>query len=256
MPSFWKQTREYIVLILFLSVFVTLFYFGIVHFTRENQEKMDAIQQVMVDRKIFAEQLEKIPIMRSEVEMIQSKHEQTHLFFSPERVVALVEKVEEIGQNLGVEVVSEESPVKSLAPVKKKVPTSTTEDGTKKDSKKSTVPVKKKEEKPLPPMLVSLLPAEQSAFITFRVRGSYSNVIAFSNKLDTMPAMMDVLSLEMSQMSDDTDDEIQTQVTSARNIASNDSPFVVEVQSDIPAQAVFSAKEVTALFHVVLYLEL
>ncbi|MGB2791565.1 MAG: hypothetical protein WBC29_03355 [Candidatus Moraniibacteriota bacterium] len=223
MLIFWKQSREIIVTLGMTGFFAALIYFGVVRILENNQGKMESIQQAMVDRKMLEEQSAGISNMRETWERIQAADGKLEVFLPKDHIVSLVESLESIGQELGVSVLSEASPTSLLAAppakkmlVKSVVPTS--------DEPASS---EKTGEAPTKDILVSLLPEERSIFITFKVTGTYNHVLAFLQKLDTMPVLLDVLSVEISPA--ETVDDGQSVPVSVSGVSS--SPFAVKSSS-------------------------
>lgn len=198
MLGFWKQSREFVVILGMVGFFATTIYFGVIRIQEKNRGTMELIQQAIVDRKMLEEQSNGISRMRDSWEHIQSVDEKLHVFLPKDRIVSLVESLEAIGKELGVSVVSEASSTPMLAtpPAKKKVVKSVapTKDESGESSPASDTSGKDAQKE----ILVSLLPEERSIFITFKVTGSYDRVVAFLHKLDTMPMLLDVLSVEIS----------------------------------------------------------
>ncbi len=197
MSGFWKQFREFATILGIAGIFFATIYLGVIRIQEKNQETMESIQQAIVDRKIFDERLGEIPRMRVSWEHIQSADGKLSVFLSKDHIVSLVESLEAIGKDLGVTVVSEASkPILSVPSGESDnaegVASMRNEsDGTSSSSGDSEKVAQKE-------TLVSLLPENRSVFITFKVTGSYERVISFLNKLDTMPTLLDVLSVEIS----------------------------------------------------------
>jgi len=198
MSGFWKQFREFATILGIAGIFFATIYLGVIRIQEKNQETMESIQQAIVDRKIFDERLGEIPRMRVSWEHIQSADGNLSVFLSKDHIVSLVESLEAIGKDLGVTVVSEASlrPMLSVpsgeSDIVEGVASMRNEsDGTSSSSGDSEKVAQKE-------TLVSLLPENRSVFITFKVTGSYERVISFLNKLDTMPTLLDVLSVEIS----------------------------------------------------------
>ncbi len=252
MLIFWKQSREIIVALGMIGFFAALIYFGVVRIMENNQGKMESIQQAIVDRKMLEEQSAGISSMRETWEHIQAADGKLEVFLPKDRIVSLVESLESIGQELGVSVLSEASPAPLLAAppakktlVKSVVPTS--------DEPASS---EKTGEAPTKDMLVSLLPEERSIFITFKVTGTYNHVLAFLQKLDTMPVLLDVLSVEISP--EEKADDGRSVPVSVSGVSSN--PFAVNSSSVVsmvpPQDALVSPDgppEVQASFSTVIY---
>lgn len=242
MGSFWKQSREYVVALAIAVLFALLAYFGIAQVFQKNRATMVSIQEAMVDRKMIEEQTRELSVMREEADRIRSLGKNLDVFVNKEDIISIVESLEALGKELDVSVVSEASASSFLAkPVKKlaKTASADTDDG---DTSA------KKEEKP-DESLVSLLPEERSVFVTFRVTGSYGNVIAFLQKLDTMPKLLDVLSLEITPEEKKEFDSASISVSGALA-----NPFVSSVTPVENTVATPSpANRVTASFNTVLY---
>ncbi len=252
MSSFWKQSREIIVVIGMAGLLAVLVYFGIIRIMKNNRDKMELIQQAIVDRKMLEEQSQGIASMRDTWERIQSAGGKLDVFLPKDQIVSLVESLEAIGKELHVTVVSEASPTPLLtvSPTKKKgVKGSSSEES---DTTGADAP----EEKAAQDALVSLLPEDRSIFVTFKVTGTYDHVLAFLQKLDTMPTLLDVLSLEISPAP--TEDESKSISIASPRVVSN--PFSVNTVPAVSTEPSGNADsvpqgppEVLASFSTVIY---
>lgn len=193
MQSSWKRYRLFLVPIILGSVFFCVIFFGIVRVMRMNQERMDLIERSIIDRKMIEEQSNNIPKMQEDIENIRSSNKQMNVFLSKDDIVGFVEKLESLGEELGVSVLSEATP----RAAKKAPPKVVTKEEGGDPKKEGVTPVEAKKEEKVE-FLDTLLSENRSVFITFRVEGRYEAVMFFLNKLDTMPYMLDVLSIDFS----------------------------------------------------------
>ncbi len=206
MTGMWKKFREVFVILGMSGLFAALIFFGIIKTMERNHGKMNAIQQAVIDRKILEEQEKDIPRMREDAESIASVRDRTEVLLSKDRIISLVERVESIGASLGVSVVSEASPEGSFLVLPKKSSKKSSpakNEGVEESGEKSSESKEKEKEAEL---LMSLLPAERSVFVVFKVSGPYDRVLAFSEKLDTLPTLLDVLSIDIAPVSEEDED--------------------------------------------------
>lgn len=243
MGSFWKQFREYIVLLALAMLFVALVYFGILRIFDKNRDTMVSIQQATVDRKMIEEQTQEISIMREEADRIRSLSKSLDVFVTKEDIISVVEMLEAVGKDLDVSVVSEASAAPLLAKPVKKVAKKSIADDSEDDTSA------KEAEKP-DESLVSLLPEERSVFVTFKVTGAYGNVVAFLQKLDTMPKLLDVLSLEIKPEETDEADTAPVSVAGISASPFDSSAAPTEGESTVSTPA----NRVQASFDTVLYI--
>lgn len=252
MKSFWLQSREVVVILGMIGLFSALVYFGIFRVLERNREGMISIQQAIVDRKMLEEQRSVIATMRDEVDRIRLESDKLDVFLPKDRIISLVEALESIGNDLGVSIVSEASSPQALAvsSVKKK-PTkkaSVSEEGEVTNGKAKE---EKKEEEKEAEALLPLLPEDRSVFITFKVTGEYDRVLAFLRKLDTMPFLLDVLSIQMEQaVFEDDQSSVSPSISGdVRSPFRSSSPL--EVSGEKPVEA--KKLNVEASFHTVIY---
>lgn len=241
MAGIWQKFRGLITVLGMAVAFSALVFFGILRTAEGNYGKMVSIQQSIVDREILEEQSQEIPSMRDTVDRIRSADGRLDVFLPKDRIVSFAESVELAGKDLGVDVKSEASPEKSLSvPVAKKkiIKTGSSEDDSASDS-----PEKPSE------TIASLLPEERSTFITFQAKGPYDRVLALLRKIDTMPTMLDVLSVSISPASKD-DQSTSASISVPANPFLAKSPLAAadESASDSPA-----SPEVLASFSTVIY---
>lgn len=255
MYDFLKRFREPFVVIGMAALFFALSYYGIVRILDQNREKMISIQQSIVDRKILEEQRNGLSSMREEIVNIESATEQLAVFLPKDRIVSLVETLEAIGRDLGVSVVSEASSSGLIAPPNKKKPIKTAvvgegEAGEKVDSSEVEKKVSREKES-VDERIDPLLPVERSVFITFKVTGEYDRVLAFLWKLDTLPIMLDVLSVSIEPV---LLKENASGTSSSRigvSLIPRENALLGEPMPVVPP----AKREVTASFQAVLYTE-
>ena len=258
MSGFWKHTREFIVPLGMAVLFVALVYFGVVRILDGNREKMVAIQQAVVDRKMLEEQSSGVSGMRAQVDHIRAAGDKLAVFLPKEGIIPLVEALESVGKDLHVSVVSEASPVSLLAapPVKKSptVASSVTPDASD-DNTDSTAGGGATGKKKQKETMVSLLPAERSVFITFKVTGAYADALAFLQRLDTMPTLLDVLSFDIELAP--TEDVKLSPPLSASGVSASPFRSVDSSPSDTTPLATPPKKQqqVLASFNTVIYVD-
>lgn len=250
-----KRFRELFVIFGMTGLFFALFYFGIVRVLDQNREKMISIQQSIVDRKMLEEQRGGLPLMREEVSRIQSAGDRIAVFLPEDRIVSLVETLEMIGRDLGVSVISEASSSGLIVPPTKKKSVkkvAAEEGGVNEKSELSEDEKKTSEEKEsVEERIDPLLSAERSIFITFKVTGTYDRVLAFLWKLDTLPVMLDTLSVSIEPiLFDENSSEISSSQAGLSIIPRGNTPLEGSVSDTSSVQ-----DEVTASFQTVLYTE-
>ncbi|QQS16025.1 MAG: hypothetical protein IPK84_01545 [Candidatus Moraniibacteriota bacterium] len=252
MLIFWKQFREVIVLLGMAGFLAALVYFGIVRIMGNNHEKMESIQKAIVDRKMLEEQSQGIAGMRDTWEHIQASDGKLDVFLPKSRIVSLVESLEAIGKDLNVTVVSEASEAPRTAPsaTKKIVTERNTSKG---DEATAATPT---EEGSDDKALSLLLPADRSIFVTFKVTGTYDHVLAFLQKLDTMPTLLDVLSFDISPVPVKDEAARSVPASSVPRVSLNpfsNSTVVAGELPDASADSPENATDVTASFLTVIY---
>lgn len=249
MKIFWFKFREFLVPIGMLGLFVALGYFGIFRVFEKNHEKMIAIQRAKADQKMLEEQRNEISNMRKEVEYIRSASDRLDVFLPKDRIISLVEMVESIGKEFSVSVVSEASSAPALAvPIKKKAVKKTPSSEESKVEEGGVGTEEKKEEKEKE-SLASLLPEERSIFITFKATGTYQNTIAFLQKLDAMPVLLDVLSVEMTPAELEEKENRSVVPAPVQGVGIN--PF--DAKNSLPEAVLEEPNRVQASFQTVLY---
>lgn len=244
MSHFWKQFREFLVPIGMVGLFAALIYFGIIRIMQENKEKMISIQKAMVDRKMLEEQANGISSMREESDRIRSADEKLSVFLPKDRIVSLVENLEMIGKGFDVSIVSEASSAPTIAKPAKKKPSKENADLS--ENKEGASPADAEGEKR--ETLVPLLPEGRLVSIVFKVTGKYENTLAFLQKLDTMPTLLDVLSLEIISAPIEENQMASSSFTSG--LLANPFQPIESSPEKIPSE---KPKMVTASFQTVIY---
>lgn len=204
MKELWKKYREYIVIVSFMGVFFGIVQFGIVTLFRRNLATMNALQENVVDRKIFDEESRQIPNMKSQADTIAAESDQLGVLLSKDDVVRLAESLEMLGNTLDISVSMEAAPDSATAAFsaaeKKKQSTKKDETSDRAETDQTGEDAKKGSEIHLLPAL----PFARTVFVTVKATGKYPNIVRFLEKLDSAPTLLDVLSVNISPHEDET----------------------------------------------------
>lgn len=255
--SLWKKFRELVAVIVLAGAISALIYFGILRVAERNSEKMNEIQEALVDRKIMEEQGRNIPKLREDIEKIELAREKTDVFFSREQIIALVETVETMGAERGVTVVSQASNIAAPSASSRESKNETLSE----DEKTSdTVPHTSVEAEEKSDTLVGNVPPERMVGVVFKVTGPYARVTELLGKIDTMPKLLDVLSIEVTPFVSDRDAAWRSsERVAAPQILSGSVPVVNPFSERDPSFSADSSEKkeedmVVASFSTVLYL--
>lgn len=202
MTDFWKKYREYIVIVVFMAVFFGVVQFGIVTLFRRNLNTMNALQENLVDRKIFEEDSRQIPNMKVQAETIAAEMNQLDVLLSKDDVVRLAESLEALGSTLGVSVSMEAAPdsvIAAFLAVEKKLTAKSEETSSEGEGGVSSKGGDKSENMP---HLLPALPSARTVFVTIKTTGKYPDTVRFLEKIDSMPTLLDILSVNIAPHED------------------------------------------------------
>jgi hypothetical protein len=177
--------------ILILSIMILTAWFGMVPMYKKVLSLRDDIQKELARKENQEKQIKRLPELKNQYEGIIAEESHLDILLTEDKVVAFIQTLEGLAQSTGTEVKIQSNDVKFEEPVKKK----------KTPADKSTASdddnqvVDENQEK----TLASMLPYDKYLRLTLTVKGDYSELVDFLQKLETLPVALDVLGVEIRQ---------------------------------------------------------
>lgn len=167
----------HIIIFLFLFIGIVAAIAATVFLAKKIHTALDTQERIKLEREIQKEQIENLPELAKLHAAILEKEQYFTLLYSEDRLVEVIQNIEEIAKGEGITLTITQKEVSQ-----KKA--SQTEDSKSAD--------KKSEEKPK--TLEESLPYEKHVRLELKANGSYVAIRNFLHKLETAPYALDVLS--------------------------------------------------------------
>lgn len=192
MKSFWQKYKEGIVIFIYLVMIAALIYFGIVFFMRKIDEKRNKIEEEKLSQEVRSKKLKSIPQLKEQVEKISMEKEAFDVLLDKNNAVGLIEMLENIAQQEGVEIDISVNQVQQPQKAKKNSNSSSEDVNSGDDSKKDGGTKKQK-------ILADDLPQMEYLSLSINCHGKFGNAFAFIRRLENLRYSNDIVSFQMKQ---------------------------------------------------------
>ena len=179
----WKQHKEYIVTISIIVCGVLLVWFGILPMRERIRNRMNRVQELIVDREIRNESVSIISELRDHRDIVSREGGRLNIVISKGAIVDLVKIVEGIAKETdnAITISTKDQSIIPVVPVR-----------TKKDS------VSVKTGDAASETLAGSLPSDHGIGISIELTGNYSSIVRFIQRLESMPYATDIVALSLS----------------------------------------------------------
>jgi len=245
----WNKFKPMVLQLALLSVMGLIGWFGIRPFLSTIQQKMDDIQKLSVTREHREKQLERLPDLEAQHELIGEHEGRIGIILTKDRIVEFIQEIEQLAEDEDVKIEIES---RDNAFLESKVTPTEKKDA---PAKSATTPTEKAEAAADPGKkaptsketgLVTELPLKKYLKLTITVTGEYGNAVRFLHRLETLPYALDVIGLNMKLRSEEGD--------LVANESGTLNPFAGELL--VAAESKASRKEMLeAVFETVVYMK-
>lgn len=177
MKNFIKKNKICVTVIIYLSVLGMTYFFVANPLLKKIEEKNNLIQEKIATQEINREKISKLPLFKDQFDKIEADESKIKIGLTNDRVVNLLEKIEEISGETGNKVKLEIM--------------DTSAEKTPPKSKKNAA----KEEK----NIIDKLPVGRHIVINIKLAGSYRNLIEFINKIESAEYYSDIISVKITK---------------------------------------------------------
>jgi len=219
MKSFWQKYKEGIAIFIYLVIVAALVYFGILLFMHKIDEKRNKIEEEKLLQEVRSKKLKSIPQLKEQVEKISTEKETFDVLLDKNNAVGLIEMLENIAQQQGVEIDISVNQAQQPQKAKKNSNSSADDVNSGDDSKKDSGTKKQK-------TLVDDLPQMEYLSLSINCHGKFENTFAFIRRLENLRYSNDIVSFQIKQA-----EKKEVGLTQSRNLFSTEQEPIIG-QSD------------------------
>lgn len=199
----WNKFRPYLLQLCLWGVIASIGWFGVRFLLQSIRTTQNQLQEFLVVAEHRQKQMNEIPHLGEQFDFIQEHQDTLRIILAKEDLVNFIELLEKLAQENNV-VISMTSKDNTLLESKTTVlPSKADTKGAKADSESAT-----NEKKPSAKKETGIrqdLPLKQSLTLTITVTGSYSNIVVYLQKIETMPFALDVVGIHIEERSEEKD---------------------------------------------------
>lgn len=184
MNLFWKQYKEYIVVIGIVLFGIACVWYGVLPMHEKIRDRMNRMQELIADREMRNESVANVSNLREQKELVSQKEDRLNVVIPRSDIVDLVKVIEGIAKETGNTIVIDAKDKNTASATSARARKENTPAGS--DSKDA------------PESLAGSLPSEHRLGITIELTGNYGNIVQFLRKFESMPYQTDVLAVFLS----------------------------------------------------------
>lgn len=203
MKAFFSTYRFWITLLGFAALLGLLFWFGARLLWKSNFQLMNRLQELAVEEEILKAQTGRLSELREQAKIIRASRDRLSVVVPKDRIVDLIERLEQLAGQTGVAVTIESTSGVSqqLQMARKAKPAKTAEPKEPADEADGDAPTPTDPKKEaVPETIVEHLPSDQYVEVTLHVTGEYAPLIAFLKKLEVLPYYVDVVDMRIAPL--------------------------------------------------------
>lgn len=186
MKNFFQKQREIVAIASYICLILALIYFVILPLISRINGVKDEIQEESLNQEIKKQQIEDLPKMQSQFEILQKNEELLSVLLNRDDAVVLIEKLEKAAESSGNKI--------SIS----------VQDQNQNSQKNSlqTVPAKKPDaKKPADDTLVGKLPSADYLQMKITLTGNYNSMLNFIGTLEKFEYYADIIGIQIKQSS-------------------------------------------------------
>ncbi|MDD5084066.1 MAG: hypothetical protein PHT88_04050 [Candidatus Moranbacteria bacterium] len=225
MNIFWNQYKAYIITLSIAVFGVALVWFGMIPMQKRIKDQMNRSQEVMTDQEIHDELVASLSDVLDQKDVVEAKENQLQVVINRSDIVDLVKDIEALAKETNNTIAIDAKDQLAAASANK--------------LKKSTTTDEKAAEK----TIIDTLPSEHSIGIAIKLTGSYSDIVAFIQKLESMPYETDIVAFSLAVYQPSTSSNQPRTNIFASSLASpetqpGDAAPTIQPGSDLPLEAI------------------
>lgn len=220
--SAYRKHTSLILLFMLLVAMSSIAWFGIVPLKQSLDMKMHGIQEYYTDQENQQKQVARLPELKDQYDMIVKNEQTLDIIITEDQIVDFIKTLEGLANDASVQmtITSKENGqiVESKGVPAKAVP-----------SKTDDVNVATNDTKQKTTSIMDDVPFGKYLRLSIKTDGSYADIIAFLQKIETLPIGLDVIGVEVKKR-----DESAMKNTTSSGIKSN--PFALLGDGNIAPQ--------------------
>ncbi len=199
----WNKFRPYLLQLCLWGVIASIGWFGVRFLLQGIRMTQNQLQEFSVLAEHRQKQMNEIPRLGEQFDFIQEHQDALRIILAKEDLVNFIELLEKLAQENNV-IISMTSKDNTLLESKTTVlPSKSDTKGVKVDSESAA-----NEKKPSVKKETGIrqdLPLKKSLTLTITVTGSYSDIVVYLQKIETMPFALDVVGIHIEERSEEKD---------------------------------------------------
>jgi Tfp pilus assembly protein PilO len=249
MMIFYKKYKPFIILLILIVAIICIALFGVLPLRQSINKKMRDIQEFYAGRENREKQVGKLPELQGQYDAIIENEKTLDILIAEGGIVDFVKTLEQLAKEVNVAMeISSKDNGKIIEAKKPEVKTDKAN-----NSDQSSVSEEGNIKEKMPSILDSV-PFDRYLILNIKAEGRYEDIVAFLNKVETLPFGLDVIKIDIKKK----DAEKDLPSVNRGNLAN---PFSMLGSGDtLPAQSQASVDEknkenVEAVFDVLVYVK-
>lgn len=173
MNNFFKKQRETITIIAYICIVVVLVYFVILPLLLKIKGVNDQIQEGKMKQEIAGQQLEELPKIQQQYDMLQENEGSVNVLLDKDNAVIIIERLEKLAEDSGnkIEISIQNSQIQKNSAIA--------------TDKTAT--------------LINALPSTDYLQIQILLTGDYNKIVHFVDKLENIEYYSDIIGIKIRQ---------------------------------------------------------
>lgn len=193
MMIFYKKYRTFIILLALFAAIICTLLLGILPLNQSIEKKMRGIQEFYAGRENRERQIGELPALRGQYESIVENEKTLNVVIAENGVVDFVKTLERLAgeMNVAMDIASKDNG--KIIEAKKLEPK------TGKTGEADQTPGQEEGNKNKEPNILDSAPFDRYLFLNVKVEGRYEDIVAFLDRVETLPFGLDVIKVDMKK---------------------------------------------------------
>lgn len=248
--SFPKKYQSFAVLLSLFAAMGGIVWLGMFPLERSVQNTMRAIEEFHAGRENRERQVGRLPELQGQYEAILANEQALDILITEDEVVDFVKTVERLAKNQNIILSITSKDGGKVSEPKKVVAKPKAADGENTD-----LADEKALTKEAPASIMSTLPYDRYLSLSIKAEGSYRDVVAFLDKLETLPLGLDVVGMEVKKKESEPETGSSRPLNPSNPFAILGDATEISVQQPLPEVPIQGEDTLEAVFDLLVYVK-